>query len=380
MGVYVIGIPLGSVLILYMNKRLLFPAEDADEELQYKAATFAQIYGALFLAYDPKYWYFEGIVMIQKALLTGGLVLIAPGSSAQILVGLVVALAFYTIVLRTQPYEGATEDNLQSIATASTVMTLLIGFTLKVSSNSDHSGEYESVLMDGILIGLFASVGLIGIYMTLAALPCFIAGGEEVQEVEEVKKKGKKGKKEKKKEEKETYTTTAFKTTDNDQFKEKHFDASFTRDSALIGMRSSRIQLQKRENRLRGSTLAKMRISELTLVNQRSRSSSLGPPLPNGPPPTFPPRHSATPKIPSRVRESRLARMRISELTLFHNEQSDNPEMQARISNMRQKKQIVKQTIDIASEHSRQHALRLQQRAVETQVRLHKRLKMRTIA
>ena len=145
-------------------------------------------------------------------------------------------------------------------------------------------------------------------------------------------------------------------------------------------MRSSRIQLQKCKNRLRGSTLAKMRISELSLVNQRSRGSSLGPPLPNGPPPTFPPRHSATPKIPSRVRESRLARMRISELTLFHNEQSDNPEMQARISNMRQKKQIVKQTIDIASEHSRQHALRLQQRAVETQVRLHKRLKMRTIA
>ena len=352
MGVYVIGIPLGSVLILYMNKCLLFPAEDADEELSTKSATFAEIYGALYLAYEPKYWYFEGIVMIQKALLTGGLVLVAPGSSAQILVGLVVALAFYTILLRTQPYEGDTEDNLQNIATASTVMTLLIGFALKLSSNSDHSEEYESLLMDGILIGLFAGVGVTGFYMTLTAMPCF--GGDEEEEEEEEENENKMKKEEE-----------VFKTTDNRQ--SKHLDASFTRDSVLMGMRGS--QMQPVLKRLRDSTLAKMRISELTLVHEKhqndpetqkriasyaasaklriseltlvhakhqndpetqkriaayaasateGRSSSLGPPLPVGPPPTLPPRHSATPKILSGIRESKArsnANVRIKHIT-----------------------------------------------------------------
>ena len=352
MGVYVIGIPLGSVLILYMNKCLLFPAEDADEELSTKSATFAEIYGALYLAYEPKYWYFEGIVMIQKALLTGGLVLVAPGSSAQILVGLVVALAFYTILLRTQPYEGDTEDNLQNIATASTVMTLLIGFALKLSSNSDHSEEYESLLMDGILIGLFAGVGVTGFYMTLTAMPCF--GGDEEEEEEEEENENKMKKEEE-----------VFKTTDNRR--SKHLDASFTRDSVLMGMRGS--QMQPVLKRLRDSTLAKMRISELTLVHEKhqndpetqkriasyaasaklriseltlvhakhqndpetqkriaayaasateGRSSSLGPPLPVGPPPTLPPRHSATPKILSGIRESKArsnANVRIKHIT-----------------------------------------------------------------
>ena len=74
-----------------------------------------------------QYWYFESVILIQKAMLTGGLVMVAPGTSAQILVGLIIALVFYTILLRTQPYEGDEEDVLQGLATASIVMTLLIG-------------------------------------------------------------------------------------------------------------------------------------------------------------------------------------------------------------------------------------------------------------
>ena len=35
------------------------------------------MYGALYNAYNSEYWYFESIIMIQKALLTGGLVLVA---------------------------------------------------------------------------------------------------------------------------------------------------------------------------------------------------------------------------------------------------------------------------------------------------------------
>ena len=123
--------------------------------------------------------------MIQKALLTGGLVLVAPGSSTQILVGLVIALTFYTVLLKTQPYADITEDIMQSIATASTVGTLLIGFALKATLNENMSsdgGMYDMVIMDCILVGMFTLVAASGLYMILISLPCSASGGEKEQE------------------------------------------------------------------------------------------------------------------------------------------------------------------------------------------------------
>ena len=98
-----------------------------------------------------------------------------PGSSAQILVGLVIALAFFTILLRSQPYVEKDDDTLQSIATGSTVMTLLIGFTLKINEQNQNDGAvggYDIAFMDVILVGLFLLVSVSGAYITVKTLPC----------------------------------------------------------------------------------------------------------------------------------------------------------------------------------------------------------------
>ena len=298
---FVIGIPVISTLILYWNKKLLFPSDDANEEIHRRSKIFENIFGDLYIAYEPSYWYFEGIIMIQKALLTGGLVLVAPGSSAQILVGLVCALVFFTLLLRTQPYESGTEDNLQSIATASTVMTLLIGFALKASSNAvaEENGEYESALMDLILIGLFTSVGLTGMYMTLTALPCFEKGEEEP---------------------------------DDDQEEDKKI--IFSEDKK----------------------------------NPESRPSSLIP----APYTTMP--SNANTRLQSRIRSSSLAQMRISELTLVHSQHKHDKELQKRISDMRHAKRHVEHTVDTALMHSNQHKIKVQQMGLQSHDRLQKRL------
>ena len=121
-------------------------------------------------------------------MLTGGLVMIAPGTSAQILVGLIIALIFYTILLKTQPYEGEEEDLLQSIATASTVMTLLIGFTLKAvqSEGSDkEQGAYDDAVLDALLVMLFTAVSMSGMFLLMRSLPCCAPATEKVEEEEE---------------------------------------------------------------------------------------------------------------------------------------------------------------------------------------------------
>jgi len=185
-GVYVFGIPIGMILLLWWNKRILHPEhldKTKDPILIKRAESFDKVFGSLYAAYEEKYWWFEGIIMIQKALLTGGLVMVAPGTSAQILVGLVIALSFYTLLLRLQPYAGTEEDQLQTIATASTVATLLIGFTLKATEAVTHgpdntvsdSGLYDSAVMDVILIGLVAIVALSGLWISVKSLPCLAA-------------------------------------------------------------------------------------------------------------------------------------------------------------------------------------------------------------
>merc|ERR1712166_1585060 len=184
--IYVVGIPLGTSALLHCNRKLLHPDEIDPENtaLRLKAESFGQVYGSLYEAYDPEYYWFETLIMIQKALLTGGLVLVAPGSSTQILVGLVIALTFYSVLLKTQPYADNTEDTMQSIATASTVMTLLIGFALKATLDQNKSsGMYDMVIMDVILVGMFTLVAVSGLYMILISLPCCggdDSGGEEL--------------------------------------------------------------------------------------------------------------------------------------------------------------------------------------------------------
>ena len=127
--------------------------------------------------------------MIQKAMLTGGLVLVAPGSSAQVLVGLIIALGFLIVLMQTKPYEEAEEDIMQTIATVSTCATLLIGFTLKVDRGAlgDQPGEYDAAIIDIILIMLFSGVGISGLYMTLKSLPCF-AGADKKEENKDEKR------------------------------------------------------------------------------------------------------------------------------------------------------------------------------------------------
>jgi hypothetical protein len=178
---------LGSIVILFCNKKLLVVGDDASPALQEKSEDFANVFGALYDAYEPRYWWFEAIIMMQKAMLTGGLVLVAPGSSAQVLVGLIIASGFLIVLMQTKPYEETEEDILQTIATVSTCATLLIGFTLKVDrgSSGEQAGEYDDAIIDIILILLFVGVGISGLYMSLKSLPCF-AGEEKKRE----KKKG----------------------------------------------------------------------------------------------------------------------------------------------------------------------------------------------
>jgi len=59
--IYVVGIPLGTSALLHCNRKLLHPDEIDPENtaLRLKAESFGQVYGSLYEAYDPEYYWFE---------------------------------------------------------------------------------------------------------------------------------------------------------------------------------------------------------------------------------------------------------------------------------------------------------------------------------
>ena len=99
--------------------------------------------------------------------LAGGLVLVAPGSSVQILVDILVALAFLVVILQYKPYADGKANTLQAFATLQIMLTLLMGVFLKL----DATGEYQQALMGVLLLCMNISVVLLGMLSVALSMP-----------------------------------------------------------------------------------------------------------------------------------------------------------------------------------------------------------------
>lgn len=152
---YVIGIPFLCIYILYKRKMNLDDAKTA------------ALYGSLYLAYERKYWYWESVEMLKKMILAGGLVIVATGSSAQVLIGMLVVLSYSYIVTRLEPYDDILDDYLQVGASIQMVLNLLIGLVLKL----DDKSEYDVDTLGILLLIMNIAVVLLGIGLACLAFP-----------------------------------------------------------------------------------------------------------------------------------------------------------------------------------------------------------------
>ncbi len=156
MLIYVIGIPAYTWYQLYSNHELFTTKKRwLREEVESK-------YGALFLPYKKSFWYWEVIEMIRKMLLTGGMVLVAPGSSSQILWAEIVCLIYLLLVLKAAPFQNNTDDWLAFAASLQLFFVFMSAFALKTDS-SDSSAVYEPAAMGVCLCITSIGVILLGI-------------------------------------------------------------------------------------------------------------------------------------------------------------------------------------------------------------------------
>ena len=159
---YVFGIPIYTFYVLYKNRASLY---DQDHPEFWSSR---RRYGGVFSQYEEEFWYWEVVEMGKKVALTGGLIVVAKGSSAQLLVGEVICACYLLLVVRTLPYESDADDVLQSVASICLLFTMMMMFALKtdIPENPEYNRESMGIVLTllNVIVLALACVG-IGIVM-----------------------------------------------------------------------------------------------------------------------------------------------------------------------------------------------------------------------
>ena len=88
--------------------------------------------------------------MVQKCLLTGAMCAIMPGSPVQLLVALLVILAYLLLVLKAGPYKGNLEDSLAFLTSLCLSLSLILGFA--IITDNPNEQVFDTTIMGGVLV------------------------------------------------------------------------------------------------------------------------------------------------------------------------------------------------------------------------------------
>jgi len=208
--VYIVGIPFIMFMLMWWHRKHLHDV-NSKKHLMVKNAL-----GGLYLQYEPKYWWFELMILLNKTIMCGGLVILSPGSPSQVLCGVLFMMFHLLVVLKLSPFENDSED-VSSVAASLGLTLIYIGALMKMledmytKMNGEGVGEqddrvnmsYVGVALDtlpwvcvGVVVGIVVVMDC-GVY----ACCCKKKGKEKERgkkkEKEKEKEKGKKKEKEK---------------------------------------------------------------------------------------------------------------------------------------------------------------------------------------
>ena len=130
MFIYIIGIPAVMFFVLFSNRKAIKDTSSV------KHASIKKRFGTLFRMYEPKYYYWEIVETVMKGFMTGALVVILPGTTAQFFVGIGVALFHMIAVFKTNPYVRDADDWLHFVCSAALVASLFCGLYIFTETNS----------------------------------------------------------------------------------------------------------------------------------------------------------------------------------------------------------------------------------------------------
>merc|ERR1712166_977771 len=79
-------------VVLWRNKKHLYVKEGEEPTKKHNEVAFE--IGGLYMQYEPRFWYFEIIIIMHKCLMTGAMVVVGGGTPLQPLVAMLVQMIF----------------------------------------------------------------------------------------------------------------------------------------------------------------------------------------------------------------------------------------------------------------------------------------------
>ena len=148
---YVIGIPASMFFLLWRNKKHLHDESSSKHHLIKNAL------GGMYSQYEPKYWWFEIFLLLNKTMMCGGLVMFKPGTSIQVLVATLIMLCHLLVVKDLKPYESDGEDYSSFLSSLTLTLTTLGAFALITDNPDPTKKTFDSDALAYVMVGISVS-------------------------------------------------------------------------------------------------------------------------------------------------------------------------------------------------------------------------------
>jgi hypothetical protein len=162
--VYVFGTPIMVGTLLRRSQEQLYDTQHPKHESTKKTL------GSLYAQYEGDFYMWEIAVMMKKMTLTGAMVVISPGSSVQILVGLLIAIAYMLCVLKLAPFVQDADDWLSFVTSLQLSLTMLFGLVLLMDTNDKKT--YNVSLIGYILVAIHVATFVLFVALVSLVIPC----------------------------------------------------------------------------------------------------------------------------------------------------------------------------------------------------------------
>jgi hypothetical protein len=154
--VYMAGLPLSVLWILWRRRHKLFATERDSKGQHMLVAVTVEKYGFLYEDYGPSAWWWEVEELVRKLLLSAVIVLIDEGSPLQVTLAVLISGWAHVLHAVYKPWgAGSVLYRLQHGALFVTSFVFLMGLLFKVDGVSTRSDTYGG--LSGIMVALCAS-------------------------------------------------------------------------------------------------------------------------------------------------------------------------------------------------------------------------------
>ena len=164
-ALYVVGIPVAFVAALWYGVRPALFTElshtTAKETMAWERSCLLR-YGLLYVKYEPRAYWYELVELLRKLLLTGVMIFVSPGGSAQIYFGVMVSLGTVMLLTRLTPYANDRIDVVSWVTQLSTLLTLMCALAIHARFDEEVAPDFlEAILVTVVVVQLLPVLAML---------------------------------------------------------------------------------------------------------------------------------------------------------------------------------------------------------------------------